>query len=149
MAEPHVIGALRSKRSELAGIVVSLEQQLVQRRASLMHIDATMRLFDPDLRPEEIRPRRRRACNVWFRPGECLRLIYDVLRDTPEPLTTRELAERIVEVKSISVADDRQRALIQKTILASLYRAKATIERIDTAGVARWRVLQAARARCQ
>jgi len=140
---------LRSKRSELAGIVVNLEQQLVQRRASLMHIDATMRLFDPELRPEEIRPRRRRTCNVWFRPGECLRLIYEVLRDAPESVTTRDLAERIVEVKSISVTDDRQRALIQKTILASLHRAKATIERIDTAGVARWRVLQAARARCQ
>jgi hypothetical protein len=76
MGEPHVIGALRDKRSELAGIVMNLEQQLVQHRASLMHLDATMLLFDPELRPEEIRPRRRRTHSVWFRPGECLRLIY-------------------------------------------------------------------------
>ena len=149
MAEPHVIGALRNKRSELAGIVLGLEQQLVQRRASLTHLDATMRLFDPQLRPEDIRPRRRRTCNAWFRPGECLRLIYDVLRDAPEPATTRELAERIVAMKNLAVTDDRQRALIQKTILASLNRAKETIERIETAGVAGWRVRQAARARCQ
>jgi hypothetical protein len=149
MAESHVIGALRDKRSELAGIVMSLEQQLVQRRASLTHLDATMRLFDPELRPEEIRPRKQRSCNAWFRPGECLRLIYDVLRDAPEPVTTRDLANRIVEVKSIAITDDRQRALIQKTILASLSRAKATIERIETSGVVRWRVRQAARARCQ
>jgi hypothetical protein len=128
---------------------MSLEQQLVVHRASLTHLDATMRLFDPELRPEEIRPRRRRSCNAWFRPGECLRLIYDVLRDAPAPVTTRELAERIVAMKSLTVADDRQRALIQKTILASLSRAKATIERIETSGVVGWRVRQAARARCQ
>ena len=95
MADPHVIGALRKKRSEMAGIVRGLEQQLVEGRASLTHLDATMRLFDPNLRPEEIRPRRRRTCNAWFRPGECLRLIYDVLRDAREPVTTRDVAERI------------------------------------------------------
>ena len=140
MAEAHVIGALRDKRSELAGMVNRLEQELVERRASLTHLDATMRLFDPDIRPEEIRPRRLRDRNAWFRPGECLRLIYDVLREAPKPLTTRELAERIMDAKAIPAADDRQRALIQKTLLGSLNRAKETIERIETAGVVRWRL---------
>ena len=51
MAEPHVIGALRNKRAELAGMLRQLEQQLVQQRANLAHVDATMRLFDPDIRP--------------------------------------------------------------------------------------------------
>ena len=140
MADPHVIGALRKKRSEMAGIVRGLEQQLVEGRASLTHLDATMRLFDPNLRPEEIRPRRRRTCNAWFRPGECLRLSYDVLRDAREPVTTRDVAERIMMIKSLSASDARQRALIHKTVLASLSRAKATIERIKIAGVVSWRV---------
>jgi len=149
MAEAHVIGALRNMRAELAGIVLSLEQQLVQRRASLTHLDATMRLFDPELRPEEIRPRQQRTCNAWFRPGECLRLVYDVLRDAAEPVRTPDLVARIIAMKSISASDARQRALIQKTILASVSRAKATIERIEIAGVTGWRVRQAALARCQ
>ena len=71
MAEPHIICGLRDRRAELASMVNRLEQQLVQHRASLMHLDATMRLFDPDIRPEEIRPRQLRAHNDWFRPGEC------------------------------------------------------------------------------
>jgi hypothetical protein len=75
MGEPHVLGALHDKRSELASMVISLERQLVQHRASLTHLDATMRLFDPEFRPEEMPPRQRRTCNAWFRPGECLRLI--------------------------------------------------------------------------
>jgi len=140
MAEPQVICALLDKRSELVGMVNRLEQELVQHRASLLHLDATMQLFDPDTRPEEIRSRQQRARNAWFRPGECLRLIYDVLRDAPQPVTTRELAERIMDAKAIPAADDRQRALVQKTILGSLNRTKETIERIETAGVVKWRV---------
>jgi hypothetical protein len=50
MAEPHVIGALRNKRAELDGMLRQLEQQLAQQRTNLAHVDATMRLFDPDLR---------------------------------------------------------------------------------------------------
>jgi hypothetical protein len=55
MAEQHVVGALRDKRAELAGMLRQLEQQLVQQRANLAHLDATMRLFDPDIRPKDSR----------------------------------------------------------------------------------------------
>jgi hypothetical protein len=99
-----------------------------------------MRLFDPNIRPKEISPRQRRARNVWFRQGECLRLIYE-LREATQPVTTRELAERIMRVKAIPAADDHQRELVQKTLLGSLNRAKETIERVDTAGVVSWRLI--------
>jgi hypothetical protein len=140
MAEPHVIGALRNKRAELAGMLRQLEQQLVQQRANLAHVDATMRLFDPDIRPKDIPPKQPRTRNAWFRPGECLRLIYDELREATQPVTTRELAERIMRVKAIPVADNDRRERIQKTLLASLNRAKETITRVETAGVVRWRL---------
>jgi hypothetical protein len=137
----EVIGALRDKRSELAGMVSHLERELVEHRASLTHLDATMRLFDPNIRPKDIRPRQPRTHNAWFRHGECLRLIYDELREATQPVTTRELAERIMEVKAISVGDDHRRELVQKTLLGSLNRAKETIERVETAGVVSWRLI--------
>ena len=140
MGEPHVISALSSKRAELAGIVGQLERQLGQQQANLAHLDATMRLFDPDIRPNKIRPRQQRTRSAWFRPGECLRLIYDELRDAARPMTTREIAERMMRVKAMPMADDRQRELVQKTILGSLNRAKETITRVEAAGVVRWRL---------
>ena len=140
MTEPHVISALSNKRAELAGIVSQLERQLAQQQANLAHLDATMRLFDPDIRPNRIRPKQPRARSVWFRPGECLRLIYDALREAAQPMTTHQLAERIIQLKALPIADDRQRALVQKTILGSLNRAKATIVRVETAGVVSWRL---------
>jgi hypothetical protein len=141
MAEPHVIGALRNKRAELAGTLRQLEQQLARERTNLTHLDATMRMFDPNIRPKDIRPRQPRTHNAWFRHGECLRLIYDELREATQPVTTRELAERIMEVKAISVGDDHRRELVQKTLLGSLNRAKETIERVETAGVVSWRLI--------
>ena len=141
MGELHVIGALQRKRAELAGMLRQLEQQLVQQRANLAHLDATMRLFNPDIRPNEIRPKQPRARNAWFRPGECLRLIYDELREATQPVTTRELAERIMRVKAIPAADDQRRELVQKTLLGSLNRAKQTIARVEVAGVVSWRLI--------
>ena len=141
VAQSHIIGALSNKRAELAGIVRQLEQQLVQQRANLAHLDATMRLFDPEIQPKHIRPKQQRTRNVWFRPGECLRLIYDELREATQPLTTRELAERIMRRKAMPEADYQHRELVQKTLLGSLNRAKQTIARIKTAGVVRWQLI--------
>jgi hypothetical protein len=141
MTETHVIGALRHKRAELAGVLRQLEEQLVQHRANLAHVDATMRLFDPDIRPKDILPKQPRARNAWFRQGECLRLIYDELREATQPVTTRELAERIMRLKAMLPADSQRRERIQKTLLASLNRAKETIARVEVAGVVRWRLI--------
>ena len=140
MAEPHVINALSNKRAELAGIVSQLERQLAQQQANLAHLDATMRLFDANIRPDKIHPKQRRARSIWFRPGECLRRIYDALREAAHPMTTHQLAERIIRVKALPMADDRQRELVQKTILGSLNRAKETIVRIEAGGIVRWRL---------
>ena len=144
MAEPRVMDALREKRSELNGVVSRLEQQLAQNRGSLAHLDATMRLFDPDLLSQDADPAPQRGRASWFRPGECRRLIYDVLRDGPQPLATRELAERVMAARGTPAADNRTRALVQKTVLASLSRAKGMIERTEVDGVVSWRVCQAA-----
>ena len=140
MVELHVMHALRNKRAELAGALIQLEQQLVRQRADLTHLDATMRLFDPDIQPNEIHPKQRQPHSAWFRHGECLRLIYDELRDAPRPMTTRELTERIMRIKAIPVDDGRCRELMQKTLLGSLNRAKETIARVEIGGVVSWRL---------
>jgi hypothetical protein len=140
MAEPHVMDALRGKRSELSGMVSHLEQQIVQHRASLVHLDAAMRLFDPDLAPEDAGTQPQRPRSAWFHPGECLRLIHDVLREAPQPMTTRALTEQVMVVKAIAATDERSCALVQKTVLGSLSRAKATIQRVEIAGVVSWRI---------
>ncbi len=68
MAELHVMDVLHAKRSELSGIVSHLEQQTVQHRASIVHLDAAMRLFNPDLVPEEAGSRQQHPRRAWLAP---------------------------------------------------------------------------------
>lgn len=77
MAEAHVTYALRDKRSEPAGMgdPPGAGAGWTSRQT---HLDATMRLFDPDLRPEEIRPRHQPARNAWFRPDEAGHLFQPI-----------------------------------------------------------------------
>ena len=141
MSEADVIRALHAKRGELTSGISQLERQIVEYRGGLAHLEGVMRLFDPSIQPETEGAGQRAAQKTWFRPGESLRLIYDVLREAPHPMATRDIAERVMAAKGFGLADDHARILIQKTILASLNRAKETVERVMTDGVVRWRVI--------
>ena len=46
-----------------------------------------------------------------------------------------------MRAKAIPAVDDHRRELIQKTVLASLNRAKETIARVETAGVVTWQLI--------
>jgi hypothetical protein len=133
---------LRTKRDEISGALERLGRQVERHRADLTHLDATIRLFDPEAdvaAPEPKSPARKR--NEWFQLGECRRRIHDVLRDAAAPMTTREIVEAVMAAKALPAPDPRTRELIHKTVLSSLNRAADTLERIEVSGSAAWRVL--------
>jgi hypothetical protein len=141
MREMLAITTLRTKRAEIADALEGLERQVEQRRTDLMHLDATLRLIDPDAEaaPGPKGPARKR--NDWFQPGECRRRIHDVLRDAVAPVTTRAIVEAVMAAKTLPADDARACELIHKTVLGSLNRATDTIERTQAAGCAAWRVI--------
>jgi hypothetical protein len=141
MSALSIVSSLREKRLEVTGILEGLERQANARRADLAHLDATIRLFDPNDILVAAQPARRRRYNDWFRPGECRRRIHDVLRDATEPMATREIVEKIMAAKHLLSDNARARELIYKTVLGSLNRATDTIERTQTAGSVAWRVI--------
>ena len=130
MAEPHVISALKDRRARISGQILALEVQIGQHRADLLHLDATLRLFDSAVEPEAIAPKRPAARNDWFAHGECLRLAYSVLRGAPEPIPTGEIVRRLMAIKGQPVGDRATMTLIRPTIVNSLSRARDTVERV-------------------
>ena len=141
MAEPHVISALKAKRAEIAGELAGLAKEIAQRRADLQHVDATLRLFAPELVPEAIKPKQQRKHSVWFRRGERARLTLDILRTADGPLTVIEIVQRLMAAKSIDPADGRARECIRQTVYELLRHAhaKGTVERTGSPGeTARW-----------
>src|SRR5947207_14758153 len=79
--QPVAVNALRNKRAAILGDLVLHQAVIDQLRANLAHVDAVLRLFDPETNPEDIEGKRRfpRRTEVFAR-GECTRMIYDGLR---------------------------------------------------------------------
>jgi len=141
MAEPHVVAALRDKRAELSGGIADLEKRIGQHRADLLHVDAVLRLFAPDLEPAAIRPKAVRQPSGWFQPGELARLVLDVLRTAPAPLSIREITAQIMERRGLDAQDNRTAELLRKLVRNAVNRQAADlVERIEDGTLVRWRV---------
>jgi hypothetical protein len=121
MAESHVVSGLEAKRGELAGEVERHRRALDRLGDGLRHLDATIRLFAPDYDLGGIRARKRRRAPHWFGPGECQRLVLEVLRDAAGPLSDQGVTVAVAARKGLQ---DRPEVLapLQKTILAVLRR---------------------------
>ena len=141
MAAAHVIAALRDKRAELSGGIADLEKRIGQHRADLLHVDAVLRLFAPDLEPAAILPKAVRRPNSWFKPGELARLVLDVLRTAPAPLSIREITAQVMERRGLDPQDNRTAELLRKLVRNAVNRQAADlVERIEDGTLVRWRV---------
>ena len=88
MSEPHVVSALRAKRAEISGHIHELEKKIGRLRASLLHVDASIRLFSPDTNPDAIPPKRTYRRTRYFAARELSRRCLDTLREAnPTPIS--------------------------------------------------------------
>lgn len=97
MAELHVVSALRGKRGELAGQIDALQDQLRQSMIDLDHIDCALRMFDPEIELDEIKPKPLPPRHHAFK-GQVTRAILAMLRAEgamdAKTITIRLMAER-------------------------------------------------------
>ena len=107
MAEPHVIAALVKRRSDLTGEIEHSQRHTRKLLEDLEHLDATIRQFDPDYKLEEIRPKGFRPPSDWASRGEMSRVVLGMLRQTSEPMTTRDVALAIMKRRGLNTADDK------------------------------------------
>jgi hypothetical protein len=144
LSNDHAVSRLISKRAELAGMIVHLEQELDQCRADLTHIDGALRVLRTDLDPETIPPRRVYNRTRYFARNELSRLCMDTLRlAADEPLTAEEITIRIMAAKGLDARDARLRAAIRVqagAVLKRLYRQKIAAPSGKGVG-AMWRLL--------
>jgi hypothetical protein len=96
MADELAVAALVRKRAELAGRIDHARREMDGMLASLAALDATLRLFDPAIRVESIRPKAHRPGNGHASPGFETRDVLAALREAPGPLTAREIASRLL-----------------------------------------------------
>jgi hypothetical protein len=141
MAESHVVSALVAKRSEVAGLIADLERKAAQQRADLVHVDAVLRLYAPELELDGIPLRAVRRRNGWFKPGELIRAVLNILRVAPAPMSTREIAAAVMVERGLDPADTHTVRLVGKLVNNTLARqAGDLIEKIVERRSVMWRV---------
>jgi hypothetical protein len=119
----NVVTALVAKQAELAGVIEQLQRQLDQYRVDLTHIDGVLRILAADIDPEAIRPKRRQRRTRYFARNELWRLCLDILRTAAgEPLSTYELAGKVIDAKGFDGADRILRTGITEQVASILKR---------------------------
>lgn len=135
MENQHTIHALMRKRAELAGQLEHHQALVRQTMIDLDNVDATLRLFEPDIALDEIKPKPLPPRHAAYK-GEVGRVILETLRTTKRPCTAHELAMHLMASRNMNTADKRLVKTVQKRVGAALrhYREKGTIRSESGAG---------------
>ena len=132
----HVISGLTRRRRELAGDILELLGKVDALAYDLDTVDRALKLFDPDIELDNIPALQNRPKADWALRGEIVRIVFTILREASEPMSTRDLAASVmacrgiegspgkVEIKRMRKCLDRQRergTLIAESIGGSLH----------------------------
>lgn len=120
MSESHVVSGLVAKRSELSGQIEYCMQEIKRMAADLRHLDAAIKLFDPAYDLRTIRVRQHRKRNVYFKQGECARLVLVVLREAGSVMSTEAVALAVLKKKGLSAANKDAVTFFKKAAITAL-----------------------------
>ena len=112
--DTFAIGALVRKRAELAGLIERHRAELEALTANLGHLDATPRLFDPEIRLDAIRPKAPRPAADPGRPEITTRMVLDALRRAGEPLSAKEIVARLLDGMGVAADAKLVRAVAER-----------------------------------
>src|SRR3954469_13777958 len=105
--QPIAVNALRNMRAKITGKIAMHSREIDRLRAELIHIDATLRLFDPETDPSDVPALRRYPRRTeWFARGEVTQRVYEAFREQ-EVIWPRQIAKQAMREKGISEADKK------------------------------------------
>ena len=91
----HTVSGLLQKRADLFNEAVQIRERLAEIKNDLDAIDRTLNVLGYEGDLDAQMPRQKR--HVVFGRGELTRSVLDVLRRADAPMTSRQIAQQIVE----------------------------------------------------
>jgi hypothetical protein len=138
----NVVRALLRKRRDLSFQIEEIERQAEAARADLIHLDAVIRLFAPDIAPDALPERERHVRRLsYFAHGEITRRALDALR-VGGTVTALDIAKQAMADKGLSFEDRKVRTEFCRRISMQLnaMRRERKVERVGEGRGARWRL---------
>ena len=127
--------------ADLGGRILENKRRAEKLAADMKHVEAVLKMFDPEFNARAISARRRIQGNPWFKRGTLFRQALDVLRSVTGTLTVREIADAILAAKGVKNATAKQHAGLQAGVRSSLENhAGKTVERGGEGVPKRWKL---------
>ncbi len=114
----YMVEGLAKKRAEIAGEIERTHERLRSLAADLEHVDATLRIVAPELAVEAIKPKVFRPPADWSKRGEMTRMVLSILRTARAPMTTREIAERMVVERGLQASTEALNSMARRVACA-------------------------------
>lgn len=132
---PNLLHALIRKRAELAGKIEHNQLALRRLIGELDHIDATIRIFEPSVDVGQIPSRPVPPRHAAFK-GEVTRLVLKMLRETAEPLTSRDVARQLMKDRGLDPESGELSVIMVKRVGACLrkHRLNGTVRNVPSEG---------------
>src|ERR1700692_4137912 len=89
------INTLERLHAELGGKILENRQEHANLAEQMRQVEAVIKMLDPGYSLRAISVKRRKP-NPWFKRGTVYRRAGDALRTATEPLTARDIAERVL-----------------------------------------------------
>lgn len=116
---PNLLNGLVDKRAEIAGRIEANQQELRKLIVELDAIEATIRIFDPDIDMMAIHPRPVPPRHAAFK-GEVTRIVFKALREAKQPLTSRDIAKVLMRERGLNTDDKDVVVMMTKRVGACL-----------------------------
>ena len=137
------VSYLTRLHADLGGRIQVNKAEAVKLAADMHHVEAVLKMFNPDFNVAAIAARRRQKTNPGFKRSTLFREALGVLRNATTPMTVTELTHAVLAVHNLTdTADRKQRLGIESGIRAALEgHAGKTVERVGEGVPKRWRLL--------
>jgi hypothetical protein len=119
MTDTHVVSALKEKRIQVASQIESLQGQLRQAVIDLDHVEAALKLFDPEVDLAAL-PARKIAPVSYDTKGDTGRIILETLRTATKPLSTAQVCEAVMVARRLDTNDKALCRVMMRRTVANL-----------------------------
>ena len=118
MKNDHVLSGLIAKRAELAGQIEQMQRDMRELVATVGHIDAAIRAFDPEVEIDDIKPKLPPRFQAF--KGEVSRLVLNALRKSAKPLPVSDLTLIVAAGRGINPDDKLFMRVLSRRVGACL-----------------------------
>lgn len=119
MKNEHVISGLVEKRRDLVSRIDQAQMALRQYMIDLDALDATIRLFAPDLNLEKIKAKAPPVKHAAGK-GEIVAAILGTLRESQAPVSTYDLTLHVMAQRGMNTTDKKLVAMMRKRVGSAL-----------------------------